>query len=221
MTIRKCNNETAALFIKETINLIEEKGGSSNVNLREIAKRVGCAHTNAYNYFDGFDGLMWAAFEEVLNLYGNAMVKGLNNKISGHKYLTRLIKNLADFGINNPGLYRLIASDPLEQKSVPGHVIESVSKMKQYFIDVVYILSKDRLSRKEAYNAADIILAYMDGEIFNLINGRYLPEENISSRILKNVEMIFTLLTSKTSDGIVLKRNASKPGILSFPVLDI
>ena len=56
LKVKKQVNLTRDKFILETLALIREKGGSKNVNLREISKRVGCAHTNAYNYFDGFEG---------------------------------------------------------------------------------------------------------------------------------------------------------------------
>ena len=221
MKIKKQDNETAGRFIKETISLIEEKGGSKNVNLREISKKVGCAHTNAYNYFDGFEGLMWAAFEEALKIYGNAMITGLNSKMSGYKYFNRLIKNLIDFAIHNSGLYRFIASDPIDYESIPEALMSLIIKLKQYFIDIIILLSKEKLTEKESHNTADIILAYLDGETLNLINERFLPEEDINARILSNVDLLFTSLTSKNCDGIILRKDASKPGVLNFPVLEI
>ena len=133
MTIRKLSNPTADKFIKETITLIEEKGGSKNVNLREVSKRVGCAHTNAYNYFNGFDGMMWAAFEEALRIYANAITSGLSSEMSGSSYFQRLNRNILNFAIENPGLYRFISSDPIDHKSIPEHLLVMVTKMKNYF----------------------------------------------------------------------------------------
>ena len=68
---------TADRFIDETLELIAEKGGSQEVNLREIARRIGCAHTNAYNYFVSFDELLWAAFRRGLKRYGEYLVHDL------------------------------------------------------------------------------------------------------------------------------------------------
>jgi len=34
--------------------VIDKEEGLRGVNLRKIAREIGCAHTNAYNYFDSF-----------------------------------------------------------------------------------------------------------------------------------------------------------------------
>ena len=82
MKVIKQSNKTADKFIEETLKLIVEKNGSKNVNLREISKRIGCAHTNAYNYFNGFQGLMWATYERALKIYADAIANGLDSKMS-------------------------------------------------------------------------------------------------------------------------------------------
>jgi AcrR family transcriptional regulator len=39
-------NEMTNRLIEATLQLIEENGGLNNVNLRQIARRANCAHTN-------------------------------------------------------------------------------------------------------------------------------------------------------------------------------
>lgn len=218
MKVRKLQNPTAEKFVKETLALITEKGGSKDVNLREVSKRVGCAHTNAYNYFDGFEGLLWAAFERTIYIYADAIEKDLNNDLSSEQYFTMLISNLVEFVTENPGLYRFIGSDPIDLNKIPQHLITLVSKLKDFLIEVIYTLSSSRLTRKQAREVTDIILAYLDGETFNLINQRYLPDDNIHERILKNVTLLFTRLTANTCDGIVLENDNR---CMDFPKLDL
>ena len=47
-----------------------------------------------------------------------------------------------------------------------------------------------------------------------------LPEDDIVGRILDNAERLFTLLTSRTSDGIDLARDRDVAGTLTFPILE-
>jgi hypothetical protein len=44
----------------------------------------------------------------------------------------------------------------------------------------------------------------------NLIYGRVLPGENAAGRVINNVERLFTLLSAKRHDGIVLSEQLSK-----------
>ncbi len=208
-------------FIEETLTLIAEKGGSKDVNLREISRRVGCAHTNAYNYFNNMDDLLWAAFKRALLFYAEAITEGLDDRLSGYKYFDRLMKNMFDFAVDNPGLYRFIGSDPLNPESIPNEIIEIITGLKLYYLKVFRSLTKGTVTRAKADHAGNTILAYMDGEIFNLINGRYLPDEQIRGRIVGNIHKLFTLLTSKTSDGIVLKKTATRAGEIGFPALKL
>lgn len=221
MKVKKQQNLTTERYIDETIALIHEKGGSRNVNLREVSKRVGCAHTNAYNYFDGFEGLLWAAFERALKIYAETIKTGLGNELTGHQYFTKLIDNLIRFATHNPGLFRFINTDPLDLSTIPDSSLKILSKMKNYVVDVIYLLAQEKLSHTEALNVTDILFAYLDGETLAIINQRHFPDEDVLSRVAGNVELLFTRLTATNCDGIDLKKYANQPGILAFPELII
>ncbi len=49
MVVKQRSGSTAERLIEETLALIAERGGSQDVKLREVSRRVGCAHTNVYN----------------------------------------------------------------------------------------------------------------------------------------------------------------------------
>ena len=221
MSRKKHSGITAEKFIDETVRLIEKHGGSTKVNLREIAKSVGCAHTNAYNYFEGFEQLMWAAFEKALRRYADAIVYRLDSSMSAHAYFTRVISNMVGFAEQNPGLYRFISTDPLATEKVPEQLIDILTQMKGFFIDVVHQLSAGSLTAAQAQEAGDILLAYLDGETLSMINGRYLPGDNISERIVGNAVRLYTLLTSRQCDGVVLPKGRSNKEGIKYPVLVI
>jgi hypothetical protein len=132
-----------------------------------------------------------------------------------------LIRNLVGFAVDHPGLHRFISSDPLDPEQIPDDVIATVTALKRFYIDGLAVLCGERLDRRHIEELGDILLAYLDGETFNLINGRVLPEEDIVARVLGNAERLFALLTARSHDGIDLGREATEPGALVFPRLEV
>ena len=164
-------------FVDTTLELIAEHGGSQGVNLRAVSRRMGCAHTNAYNYYDSFGDLLWAAFRRGLRIYAEHLVHDLAAELPAAEYLRRTVSNLASFPQQNPGLYRFIASDPIDLESIPHDILDTVTAMKRWLTVVVEAAAGPGTDPVKAREAADILLAYIDGETLNLINGRAIPSE--------------------------------------------
>lgn len=183
---------TAERFVEETLALIAEKGGSSDVNLRAVSRRVGCAHTNVYNYFDSFDDLLWAAFRETLSHYGESLARGLDSSLPADEYRRQLITNLVAYPQENPGLYRFIGSDPLGPE-FPSDILETVVTMKRWLFDR-FAASAPNVDPAVAEEACNIVYAYIDGETFNLINQRTVPGEDVAGRIVTNAMRLLSLL---------------------------
>jgi len=181
-----------------TLALIAETGGSQDVNLREISRRVGCAHTNLYNYYPTYQDLLWEAFRRVLILYGEFVVAGLDDSVEPDEYLQRLITNLATYPEQHPGLYRFIASDPISIEELPGDILGAVAQMKAWLTETFAAVS-GATTAEESQVASDIVLSYIDGETLNLINGRVVPGEDVRGRVVSNATRLFRLLTG---DGI-------------------
>lgn len=211
MVKRTRSGATAERYVEETLALIAEKGGSQDVNLREISRRIGCAHTNVYNYFASFDELLWTAFRRVLRSYGDAMARGLDGSLPPIDYFRQLVTNLARFPQENPGLYRFIGSDPFEQ--IPEDILEEVTQLKAWMLETFKAVSEGRLSEKEAEEFCNITYGYIDGETFNLINGRVVPGEDIPSRVVENAVRLFKVLTHYDE--------SRSEGSVAFPQLEL
>ena len=191
---------TAERFIETTLELIAESGGSTQVNLRQIARRVGCAHTNVYNHFSSFEDLLWAAFRRVLEDYARYLLHDLDAGLETDEYLRRLITNLVTYPQNKPGHYRFIGSDPVGPGGFPDDILETVSVLKTQLIDAFQAAAPwaDPAAAEEACN---IIYAYIDGETFNVINDRIVPGEDIRGRIVANALRLFSLLIPHDPDN--------------------
>jgi AcrR family transcriptional regulator len=211
---------TADRYIEATIELIAEKGGSADVNLREISRRIGCAHTNAYNYFASREDLMWHALRTVLGQYCSAITCGLDESLSPRAYFRRMFRNMVEWSVENPGLHRFISSDPMDPEQIPRDIIDSVIELKNWFVKVLKVLAHDRVEGDDLERLVDVTLGYLDGEVFNLINGRVLPGEDIAGRVIDNLEKVFTLLTARQHDGLALSARATGAGAIPFPTLE-
>ena len=185
---------TADRFVEATLELIAEQGGSLNVNLREVARRIGCAHTNVYNYFDSFDDLLWTAFRRVLDDYGARLFGNLNDSLQRDEYLLRIVTNLVTYPQQDPGWYRFIGSDPIGAVDFPSDILDKVVEMKQQLFAVFRNCAPD-VDQAVVDEACDVVYAYIDGETFNLINQRVVPGEDVAGRIVGNAIRVFRLLT--------------------------
>ena len=190
---------TEQRFVAATLELIAEEGGSLGVNLRAVSRRVGCAHTNVSNYFDSYGDLLWAAFRRALRVYGEHLTRGLNAAMSADAYLRRTVENLATFPQENPGLYRFIGSDPSDPATIPVDVMDTVAAMKRWFAAVVEAAAGPAIDPDDARKAADVVLAYIDGETLNLINGRAVVGEDLGARVVTNALHVFELLAGSAA----------------------
>ena len=104
------------------------------------------------------------------------------------------------WSLENPGLHRFISSDPLDPERIQPDIMETVIEMKGWLEAVLALLGGATPGSPEARRLVDITLGYLDGEIFNLINGRVLPGEDIAGRVLDNLDLLFSLLGADGED---------------------
>ena len=213
------SGDTAERFVATALELIAEHGGSGQVNLRQVAKRLGCAHTNLYNYYASYPELLWEAFRRTLVVYRDWLVRDLDDSLSPDAYLRRVLENLATFPQAHPGLYRFIASDRLPTEDIPRDVLEAVGAMKRWLAAACAAGSATVIRSADATTIADIVLAYVDGETLNLINERLVPGEDIAARIVDNALRLHRLLVldARSADPA----DEAHPARTHYPTLDI
>ena len=67
--------------------------------------------------------------------------------------------------------------------------------MKAWLTSVFEAAAGSNTARGEARQAADIVLAYIDGETLNLINGRAVPGEDLQGRVVTNAVRLIEMLS--------------------------
>lgn len=85
------------------LELLDEPDSSDPANFRGLAARLGCAHTNLYNFFPDWDTLRWAGAGEVLDMTAEFMEGGKGDPVA------RYVR----FALDHPAWYRLVWFDRL------------------------------------------------------------------------------------------------------------
>jgi AcrR family transcriptional regulator len=185
------NKET---ILRITLHLIEEKGGIKNVTLRDIAKKIECAHTNLYNYFTSLDELFWESLGEVLIIMMNYTDLGLKSNTNPEENIYLLLSNLIDFSMDHPGWYRLIWLDSIG--GTPSiEVIKILHKPGEEFCAEL-IKAGNNISKEKANSISDILHCYLHGELCKWINKRSFIDsrEEIKIKILSNLKYMYRSL---------------------------
>lgn len=159
-------------IIDAAFELLRETGEASQLNLRKISRRAGCAHTNTYNYFKDFEGLKWAMLEQALEILNDAIFPP---EAEQQDDALQLISRYIDFALENPELYKLIWITDLNPAAAPADT---------GFLKTI----PDRLAKTFPSGKADIIHSYVHGKLLNIIFSREpaLPDNNLKKIILDN-----------------------------------
>lgn len=188
-------NISKELIIRNALILIEENRGIKDVNLRGIAKRIGCNHTNLYNYFDSLDEIFWEALGKALIDMTDYVYINSAAEIDLQEKLYLSISNIISFAMEHPGLYRLIWLESLNGKP-SSEITNILHNSSKRFITEIIDTCNSKLTQEKAEFIANIIQGYLHGELCKWINNRILinDKDEIKDVILSNFKHVYQLL---------------------------
>lgn len=184
-------------IVETATRLIDENNGTKDVTLREIAKKLGCAHTNLYNYFGSLDEIYWSVLAEIIDRMLGYMDQPSDAAITPEESLFLKLSRFIDFYINHPGWYRLAWLEPLKGNA-PPEVEQAIGRPMQKFAEVLTLACPKQLTLHETQEICDILFMYTFGELGVWINHRTF-EINLTvmkENVLRNCKRLFYLLTS-------------------------
>lgn len=188
------NTINKEVILETALKLIDEKCGSKYVTLRDIAKELGCAHTNLYNYFDSLDEIFWEAIAKVLVKELEYLSDALNSKAKNEEKLNKCLECLVDFSMKYPGWFKLVWLDSINGQP-SSEVNKIIMKPGEGFIELIMETSSS-LSKDEAATVANILHSYLHGELCKWINGRsFIGDEEVRKEIITNLRSIYKSLT--------------------------
>ena len=196
--VKMKNNKNAVskeIILENTLRLIDENGGINNVTLRDIAKSIGCAHTNLYNYFNSLDEIFWEALGKGLLMMMNYANTGTSIEIDPKEKFYLLLSNIIDFSMDHPGWYKLIWSE-----SIGGNpsreVIKILQEPSQGFNVGIMKASNNKIPEEKAILIGDILHGYLHGEVCKWTYNRSFikSKEEAKIKILSNLKQLYELL---------------------------
>jgi len=168
-------------FVKAVLDMLDEGASLRELNLRKVARRVGCAHTNVYNYFESFENLLWWSLKHALEHMASMVDPAQGDLVSSY----------VDFALDHPGWYRLIWLDPLSGNPPAG--------VAEYLPVPAEILT--RWVEDRAGGASDtsekiwIFHGYLHGELSAITAGRVTGRrEELTERVISGAGRLFRLL---------------------------
>lgn len=188
-------------ILEQTLDLIDEKGGVSGTNFREIARRLGCAHTSLYNFYGSFSDLLMAALNEIRSRMGAYAATNMKEQNQPYGFLG-YVGAVIDFNLEHMGWYRFLWMDshPWEMEAV----VSKEDRPDRMFSKELMALSGGTLDEPGALRLQGILHGYYHGELMKYINGRSAIEskEDLKETIMENLKnMCDVLMQAWGSEG--------------------
>ncbi|WP_027624542.1 TetR/AcrR family transcriptional regulator [Clostridium lundense] len=189
---------TKEQVIEQTLSLIKDKENIRDVNLRGIARAIGCAHTNLYNHFSCFDDLLWCTHIAILKRF----LDGLSEKISQiDDYRSKLecfFSCFVEFPLYNKGWFRLAwfeiiqGERPEDDKIATVETVDAFADIIENIWDNLYGFTPNKEKIKYVLHN---VHCYIHGEVSIYIAKRSLIQDEIAFKNYVTKEAIkFTRL---------------------------
>jgi len=185
--------------IDVALSLMKDKEDIRSVNLREIARVIGCAHTNLYNYFASFDDLLWEAHIALLGKASDHIEEKLSQIVEEESKLYHFFFQFVDFYLSNKGWFRLAWVEIIggqRPKDNEAAVELTVNAFVETLADIWRNLYKVEIEKEKMKYALHNVHCYIHGEVSIYIAQRSLipEEEKLKEYVAKEAAKLLVLL---------------------------
>lgn len=191
-------NISKELIIETALDMIRNQNNLKGFNLREVARTLGCAHTNLYNYFSSYSDLLWEVYIALLN----RSIDGLNEQIAscpdGLSRLNCFFQRFVDTYLDNQGCFRLAWQEYIDAER-PEKVSCVIEKTNHVLTQTVCEIWSELSATPSTHELMKRILhdthCYIIGEVSNYILGRGIIEDKdeLKKYITNKAVLIFML----------------------------
>ena len=170
---------TKEQIIETALELMRNKDDLRRLNLREIARTLGCAHTNLYNYFPSYNDLLWETHIALLGIFIDILIKKVETINTAELRLSYFFGTFVDMYLDNKGWFRLAWHEYLGEER-PEQDIKVTEKtneaLTKQLSDIWEQLTGKCPDAKKIKSVLHNVHCYIIGEISNHILGRGLIE---------------------------------------------
>lgn len=188
-------------IVNITLELIRDRENIRSVNLREIARVLGCAHTNLYNHFSDLDGILWDALDEVLAKSADFLLTDMDLILDPATKLEHFYKRFLDFYLQNKGWFRLFWMEKLQGGRTAKNISLTTETVDKYVVVLTEIFEKlyhIKLTKQQVMDVFHTVHCYLHGELSIFISGRGLisEEKEFKKYVLEQCLRLNVLLVS-------------------------
>lgn len=191
-------NITKEQIVYTALDLMRDKNNLRGLNLREIARTIGCAHTNLYNYFPSYTDLLWEVHAVLQKKSMEILAARLSEVKIAELKLKCFFDTILDTYLDNKGWFRLAWLEYIGDDRPENDIIATntaASQLNSCIIEIweeLYGVSPDKeIVRHILHNTH----CYIVGEVSNYIAGRGLIENELELKnyVVKEAINILTL----------------------------
>lgn len=176
---------TREQIVNTALELMRDKNALRTVNMREIARVLGCAHTNIYNYFPSYPDLLWETHTAILEVFLKTLDEKLAAETTAEGKLNCFFDTFAQMYLENKGWFRLVWLEYIGDAR-PKHNIETTEKVHLALNRIIATIwyeqngfaPSDALVDRVVHNTHCFII----GEVSNFTSGRGLFESEAALR---------------------------------------
>lgn len=194
---------TKEQVIETTLKLIKDNENIRSVNLRGVAREIGCAHTNLYNYFSSFDELLWNSHIEILKIFLEELKEKIFETDDYELKLNYFYNHFVDFYLEHKGWFRLAWFEILEGNRPEEDKIATIETVDAFveIIEGIWIkIYNSAPSREKIREVVHDVHCYIHGEVSIYIAKRGLiQEEDIFKKyvVKKSIKLTRVLLNER------------------------
>lgn len=171
---------TKEQVVETALELMRYNNNLGALNLREIARTLGCAHTNLYNYFSSYNELLWETHAAIHVVFMKIITEKLKTTDTAERRFVCFFETFVDMYMDNKGWFRLLWHEyikgdrPQRDIEVTGDANKMVNN---YISDIWNELFGEYPDKNKVKRVLHNTHCYIVGEISNYILGRGLIED--------------------------------------------
>jgi len=173
---------TKEQVIDTALELMKNSNHLNSLNLRAVARALGCAHTNLYNYFSSYSDLLWEVHAVMQGIFIENLANQLETVTTVQLRYDCFFRSIVDFYMENKGWFRLAWIEYIEGERPENDikVTETTNRLlNDHIANIWNELYGEHLEKELTKRVMHNTHCYLIGEISNYLMGRGLIEDEM------------------------------------------
>lgn len=177
---------TKEQIISTAMEFMRNRNELRTLNMREVARALGCAHTNIYNYFPSYTDLLWETHTAILEEFINILREKISSAATAEIKLQSFFDTFVQMYLDHKGWFRLAWLEYIGEER-PKRNIETTAQVHLELNHIMVSIWRELNGIAPDNAAVNRVVhnthCYIIGEISNYLSGRGLLENEAELRV--------------------------------------